>query len=77
MAKRSIIDVRLGCKYASVYNYIFFLKKKWMDIRAFYSNELKKFSDGKKSGAGLDDSYESKWGHFSKTNFISQTNLIV
>ena len=48
-----------------------------MDIRAFYSNELKKFSDGKKSGAGLDDSYESKWGHFSKTNFISQTNLIV
>ena len=27
---------------------------------AFYSNEFKKFSDSRKSGAGLDDTYEPK-----------------
>ena len=32
--------------------------------QTFYSNELKKFSDSKKSGAGLDDTCESKWAHF-------------
>ena len=32
--------------------------------QTFYSNELKKSSDSKKSGAGLDDTCESKWAHF-------------
>ena len=48
-------------------------------LRTFYCNKLNKFSDSEKSGAGLDDTYESKWSHFFETNLISlvQTNLIV
>ena len=48
-------------------------------LRTYYSNQLKKFSDNKKSRAGLDDTFELKWAHFFETNLISflQTNLIV
>ena len=37
----------------------------------FYSHKLKKFSDTKKSGAGLEDTYELKWTHFFESNWIS------
>ena len=46
-------------KYTSAHNYIFQeVNGKVNSLRAFYSNELKKFSDGKKTGAALDDTYE-------------------
>ena len=49
--------------YISVYNYIFLYKKevngKINSLRTVYSKELNKFSDSKKSGAALNDTYES------------------
>ena len=46
-------------KYTTVHNYIFQeVNGKINSLRTFYSNELKTFLDGKKTGAALDDTYE-------------------
>ena len=60
--KRSIKDVRLGSKYTSVHNYIFFGKKANGIINIFGHP---KFSDRRKNGAALDNTYRSSHGRCS------------
>ena len=66
-----------------VHDYIFLQKKKLMERQTKPTHTTltnsKTTSDRQKSGAELDDNYESKWAHFYKANLISllQTNLIL
>ena len=58
-------------KYPSVHNYIFQeVNGKINSLQTFYSNELQKFSDGKKTGAAWDDNLQVKWAYFFEINLI-------
>ena len=49
------------------------IKSKSNSLRTYYSQELKKEGNSKKSGAGKDEVLESKWPYFGRLSFLRDT----
>ena len=63
-------------------NIIFFFLKvdqlwsKLANLRSYYTKELKKVNDSKKSGAGTDEVYKSSWSHFESLHCFLRTQVV-
>ena len=49
------------------------VRTKISNLRTYYSKELAKMTESTKSGAGIDDTYESKWPHLRSLSFLRDT----
>jgi len=59
--------------------YSFSVEQLWTklaNLRSYYSRELKKVNDSKKSGAGTDEVYTSSWSHFEILDKFLQTQVV-